>query len=345
MSGEPKNADYANEVTVGMGVCARVEGIWGFVNVASEGTECFLPPSPQIHLIRFPKTTKASTVRKPRIFIASSAEKLRVAGAFNVNLDRDFEVTLWTNGTFQLSSVTLPALTEKSSEVDFALFVFAPDDAALVKGEQVNSVRDNVVFELGLFIGALGLDRCFIAKPRGVDLHLPSDLLGITMADYEANRSDGDVISATNRACSLIKEATDKLGLLERIGNPAKERRRANPRSLDMTQGDLSFLVACADSVTRHPGGMGLGMIEYGMKGVPDIEKQVSAIKLERLGYVQKVIANDDYNNGAEYFSYSLTEDGIEAILNHREKLLNGNQVPHSLKRGTTDTLDEDAPF
>lgn len=288
-------------------------------------------------------------MRKPRIFIASSAEKLRVAEAFNVNLDRDFEVTLWTNGTFQLSSATLAALTEKSSTVDFALFVFAPDDEALIKGQAVNSVRDNVVFELGLFIGALGQDRCFIAKPRDVNLHLPSDLLGITMADYEANRSDGDVTSATNRACTQVKEAADKLGLLERIGNPAKERRTANPRPLELTSGDLKFLVACADSVTRHPGGMGFGMIEYGLKGVPDIEKQVSAIKLERLGYVQKAIAADDYNNGEEYFSYSLTEDGIEAILNHRERLLHSNRTPappsSSTGSSVQEMLDGDIPF
>lgn len=292
-----------------------------------------------------PKNAKAAIVRKPRIFIASSAEKLRVAEAFNVNLDRDFEVTLWTNGTFKLSSATLPALTEKSSAVDFALFVFAPDDEALIKGEQVNSVRDNVVFELGLFIGALGQERCFVAKPRNADLHLPSDLLGITLADYEANRSDGDVASATNRACSLIKEAADKLGLLERWGNPAKERHRANPRQLDLTGGDLKFLVACADSVTRYPGGMGLGMIENVMGGVSALEKQVAAIKLERLGYVQKTIATSEYANEGEYFSYSLTEDGIEAILNHREKLLNGNQVPPPLKRGTLETPDGDIPF
>lgn len=286
-------------------------------------------------------------MRKPRIFIASSTEKLRVAEAFNVNLDRDFEVTVWTNGTFKLSSATLPALAEKSSAVDFALFVFAPDDIALIKDEPVNSVRDNVIFELGLFIGALGQDRCFIAKPRDVALHLPSDLLGITMADYEASRSDGDITSATNRACSLIKEAAGKLGLLERIGNPAKERRRANPQQLELTDGDLKFLVACADSVTRHPGGMGLGMIENIMRGVSDLEKQVAAIKLERLGYVQKEVAVSDYNNGEEYFSYSLTEDGIEVVLNNQEKLQAGDATSASspkIRRGPRADI-EDIPF
>lgn len=72
-------------------------------------------------------------MRKPRLFIASSVESLAIAEAVNVNLDHEFEVTLWKNGTFKLSSSVIDDLLEKSSCVDFALFIFAPDDIVTLR--------------------------------------------------------------------------------------------------------------------------------------------------------------------------------------------------------------------
>ncbi|HAS8291268.1 TPA: hypothetical protein I7707_21480, partial [Vibrio vulnificus] len=135
-------------------------------------------------------------MRKPRLFIASSAESLPIAEAVNVNLDHDFEVTIWKNGTFKLSSSTIDDLVEKSSTVDFALFIFAPDDITSIRSRKEHVVRDNVIFEMGLFVGAIGKSRSFILKPRNVEMHLPTDLLGVTPADYEATRSDNDLVSA-----------------------------------------------------------------------------------------------------------------------------------------------------
>ncbi|MDX2372510.1 nucleotide-binding protein [Psychrobacter sp. PP-21] len=107
-------------------------------------------------------------LRKPRLFIASSVESLQIAEAVNANLDHDFEVTIWTNGAFKLSSSTIEDLVEKSSTVDFALFIFAPDDIVTIRNRNEHGVRDNVIFEMGLFVGAIGKSRSFILKPRGV---------------------------------------------------------------------------------------------------------------------------------------------------------------------------------
>ena len=156
---------------------------------------------------------------KPRLFIASSAESLNIAEAVNVNLDHEFEITIWKNGTFKLSSSTIDDLVEKSSTVDFALFIFAPDDIASIRSRQEHVVRDNVIFEMGLFIGAIGKSRSFILKPRNQEMHLPTDLLGVTPADYDSNRSDGDLVSATNRACSLIKSDLSKVPLTTSLIN------------------------------------------------------------------------------------------------------------------------------
>ncbi|MGR2849942.1 nucleotide-binding protein [Vibrio vulnificus] len=168
-------------------------------------------------------------MRKPRLFIASSAESLPIAEAVNVNLDHDFEVTIWKNGTFKLSSSTIDDLVEKSSTVDFALFIFAPDDITSIRSRKEHVVRDNVIFEMGLFVGAIGKSRSFILKPRNVEMHLPTDLLGVTPADYEATRSDNDLVSATNRACSLIKSEVERLGLINHVALSDNKRIVANP--------------------------------------------------------------------------------------------------------------------
>ncbi|MCV3263293.1 nucleotide-binding protein [Vibrio harveyi] len=135
-------------------------------------------------------------MRKPRVFIGSSVESLPIADAIAENLEFDAEVTIWRNGTFNLSSNALDDLISKAKSVDFSIFIFSPDDLTIMRSREKYVVRDNVVFELGLFIGAIGKNRCFIVKPRGVDLHFPSDLLGITPTDFDAARSDEDLASS-----------------------------------------------------------------------------------------------------------------------------------------------------
>jgi len=70
-------------------------------------------------------------------------------------------------------------------DFDFGIFVFSPDDIVKMRGQEFQSARDNVLFELGLFIGRLGKERGIILLPRGQeDFHLPTDLLGITPGTY-----------------------------------------------------------------------------------------------------------------------------------------------------------------
>lgn len=114
-----------------------------------------------------------------------------VAYALQEELDRALEVTVWTQGIFELSRLTMESLTEQPKRFDAAVFVFTPDDATMLRGEQRRVVRDNVVFELGLFVGALGRHQTFILLPRDVhDLHLPSDLVGMTPLEYDHRRQD-----------------------------------------------------------------------------------------------------------------------------------------------------------
>jgi len=257
-------------------------------------------------------------MNKPRLFIASSTESLPIAEATNINLDHDFEVSLWTTGTFRLSSNSIDDLLTKSSSVDFALFIFTPDDIAIIREIEKKTVRDNVLFELGLFIGAIGKERSFILKPRGIDLHLPTDLLGLTTADYDAERSDNDLISATNKACAQIKSEAKRLGKINHIQVNTKNKLQANPHKYSLDNAGYKFLAACLKSHTEAPGGLSFNYISSSIRAVDDSTLRISAIKLERMGLIEKTIESDE-QYGNTFYCYGITNDGIDTLLNQSE--------------------------
>jgi tetratricopeptide (TPR) repeat protein len=156
---------------------------------------------------------------KPKIFIGSSVEGLTVAYAIQQNLSRDVEATVWDQGVFELSMTSLESLTKVLNEVDFGIFVFSPDDTTIMRGSAKSSVRDNVIFEFGLFVGKLGRDRVFFIIPEENDIKTPTDLLGITPGKYDANRQDKSFQAATGPACNQIRMQIKQLGFIRPLNN------------------------------------------------------------------------------------------------------------------------------
>jgi tetratricopeptide (TPR) repeat protein len=159
---------------------------------------------------------------KPRLFIGSSVEGLNIAYAAQQNLQRAAEVTVWDQGVFNLSVTALDSILKMLETCDFALFVFSPDDIVNIRGAKNQAVRDNVIFELGLFVGKLGKERCYILVPdQHSDIRIPTDLIGMTPAKYETNRSDNSYQAATAPACHEIRrEITNKGFFLSEIQTP-----------------------------------------------------------------------------------------------------------------------------
>jgi predicted nucleotide-binding protein with TIR-like domain len=131
-------------------------------------------------------------VSKPRIFLGSSGKQAKLLQAITRGLKDVADVEPWTT-TFNPGRNTLDRLVELSQEVDFAAFVFAQDDWTTTEASQAGqaSPRDNVVFEAGLFGGALGIRRTFILHAEGSKL--PSDLLGLTSVRYDPAAGAADV--------------------------------------------------------------------------------------------------------------------------------------------------------
>jgi predicted nucleotide-binding protein len=142
---------------------------------------------------------------KPKVFIGSSKESLNIAYSVQKNLEYACEPTVWNQGVFSLSKTSIEALVEASKKYDFAIFCMTPDDIALIRNESNRVARDNVIFEFGLFLGAIGREKVFFIVPRDAqEMHLPTDLLGLTPGTYDALRADNNFEAALGPACHQI---------------------------------------------------------------------------------------------------------------------------------------------
>src|SRR5262245_46616522 len=152
---------------------------------------------------------------KPSVFIGSSSEGLELARAARSLLSQDAEVTLWNEGFSSLGSTFIETLINALPRFDFAILVLTPDDLVNSREVEAFGPRDNVIFELGLFMGRLGRLRTFILHQANASLKIPSDLSGVTTATYEWPRADKSYKSAVGAACDNIREAIRALGVLE----------------------------------------------------------------------------------------------------------------------------------
>jgi hypothetical protein len=116
-----------------------------------------------------------------RVFVASSSEQLSVAGQVSAVLARDARLAVepWNEGVFDFSKSFIESLERQLDVSDFAVVILTADDPATVREEAVNLPRDNVIFELGLFIGRLGRERCFFFVDGDADTRIASDLEGV----------------------------------------------------------------------------------------------------------------------------------------------------------------------
>ena len=155
---------------------------------------------------------------RPRIFIGSSTEGRIVAKTLELNLDRDAEVVVWDEDLFQPGEANLERLELEKHSYDVAVLVFTADDTIISRDQQGFSPRDNVVFELGLFVGAIGRKRAFFLYDRSNPPKQPSDLAGIVPITYDGNRSDGRLQSALGPAATTILNAARAIANSRPIG-------------------------------------------------------------------------------------------------------------------------------
>ncbi len=149
---------------------------------------------------------------KPRLFIISSKEALVIARDIQAILEHDVLVQIWTDGVFFASGYALEALEAAVDASDFAIAIAQPDDTTTSRGVENKTARDNVIFELGLFMGKLGRRRTILFQPEGKELKLPSDLQGLTAISYKTGEPK-DMPSLLGGACTQVRKLMLEMGV------------------------------------------------------------------------------------------------------------------------------------
>lgn len=150
---------------------------------------------------------------KARIFIGSSKEGLEVAEYIKNKLNSKYECYLWTDDIFKFNDSFLHTLLKEASLFDFGILVATKDDFSTIRDKSFDTPRDNVIFEFGLFIGRLGSSRAFVIQENGAKL--PTDLLGITVPQFEKETPLSNSTSLNNEIERITKTIDEKITLGE----------------------------------------------------------------------------------------------------------------------------------
>lgn len=170
---------------------------------------------------------------KPRIFVGSSSENKDYVYTLQKQLEDEdkAEVKPWFQDFFEVNKGYLESLVNGLNDFDFGVFVFAPDDKLDLRSETFGAVRDNVVFEFGLFMGRLGRERTFFVAPKDQEnFRLLSDLLGVETLKYDGQRDD--LAAALGAACGDILKQVEKRGVRNDRLAPKDAEERERIRSI-----------------------------------------------------------------------------------------------------------------
>jgi hypothetical protein len=158
---------------------------------------------------------------KQRVFIGSSSEGLAVANFLKAQLEPDVDCRIWNDDIFKYNHSFFHTLIREASLFDYGILIATKDDFVDSRDNIFEAARDNVIFEFGLFLGAMGPEKAFIVQEK--DCKLPSDLLGITIPSFERTpdliNSDG-----LTEFITLIKktiEENSELGTLSMLPSTA----------------------------------------------------------------------------------------------------------------------------
>lgn len=127
---------------------------------------------------------------KKRVFIGSSSEEIGTAEIVKRLIEPEFEVVIWNEkvwnkSVFRLNNNFLSDLLSSTLKFDYGILIGTPDDKVEVRGVEKLTARDNVLFELGLFLGRLGIERCAFLVDK--EVNIPSDFGGIKLSVFNKN--------------------------------------------------------------------------------------------------------------------------------------------------------------
>jgi CRP/FNR family transcriptional regulator, cyclic AMP receptor protein len=149
------------------------------------------------------------------VFIVSSTESIPITDLIVRHFAHDEFLTVrWQHGVFKASHYPLEDLEHQLDVADFAIAVVSADDKVRTRGKEWPAVRDNVILELGMFMGRLGRHRAFLMEPRKAGVKLPSDTAGLTTIPFrhEKGLPDVEAMATIAPACAELRAQILALG-------------------------------------------------------------------------------------------------------------------------------------
>jgi hypothetical protein len=167
------------------------------------------------------------TMERPiSVLVASSGEARTIARLLRDQLPTQWATTLWDEQVMTPGSSPWEGLIGIGQGLDAAILLLTADDIVQHRGASYPTPRDNVVFEIGLFMGLLGPERALLVQPAGLQLKLPSDLEGITKILYPMWTQDSARQRSIDRAATQIEQSLSRLGHRLRDVPPTADHRR-----------------------------------------------------------------------------------------------------------------------
>lgn len=230
-----------------------------------------------------------------RVFVASSSEQIKVAKAVAAALESpQLQARVWDEETFNFSDAYIESLEKELDRADFAIVILTGDDPGNVREKDVNLPRDNVIFELGLFMGRLGRERCFFFVAHDSRTRIASDLSGVKSVEFDHNtQSPGSsdlvsqadkvaqqMLALSQRYAPSIRVREDQVALWrfsQRFAGHWWERMREGEDDMSA----LSYITVTVNEVTNTPHMQGW---TYGKSGEPlaDWETVITGVVLGR---------------------------------------------------------------
>lgn len=163
----------------GVGATAKIMRRGSATSAREKGGACCVAPYGRM----FARVADA----KPKVFMGSSGETYDILRVLKENLEDVADIVTWRDPkVFPAGQFTLESLLMLAAQFDFAVLAFGRDDLVTSRGKTLEAPRDNVVFELGLFMSRLERFRTFALRPTGNgEYKVLSDLSGLNLLDYE----------------------------------------------------------------------------------------------------------------------------------------------------------------
>lgn len=144
------------------------------------------------HRVEQRNTVASARNEKVRFFVAAPTSVHGTAHEIRTILSAEgFHVDVWEEGAFRGGQYSIENLERKLDQSDIGVVIAEPGTG-----------HDNVIFELGFFMGRLGRNRTFLVEPRSEQINLPHELAGVNTITYQ----DGNLLQASRHLASAAAE-------------------------------------------------------------------------------------------------------------------------------------------